>query len=131
MAAAVPPLWCWPLVWQMALYHALFVYAIFCFPSMLTALHTALLVPFVLLYMLVAYPTMALLKRLGIVRGKDVPKLGKQSWRGRVCLVTGSNTGIGKETARNLARYVRTDEGMPDVSVSPMQRLFDLVGKSI
>lgn len=97
-----------PTLATMALYHALFVYAVFCFPTMLTAVHSLLLVPFVLLYMALAYPISATLKALGLLKFRDVPPLGQESWKEKVALVTGANTGIGLETARNLARYVRT-----------------------
>ncbi len=103
---AALPQFSWPLALQVAVAHALFVLGLFCLPSMLTAGHTVLLAPFVLLYMAVAYPTAALLKRLGLFTPQGMPALGPTSWTGRVCFVTGASAGIGKETARSLARYV-------------------------
>jgi hypothetical protein len=55
----------------------------------------------------VSFPLSWLLSRLGYLRRRPLASEGKDL-RGRVAVVTGANTGIGKQTAMAFARQVCT-----------------------
>lgn len=76
---------------------------------MLNKLHSVLLLPAFVAWVLASHPLVWCLRLLGwlppVSREED---LMKPSLEGKVVLVTGANTGIGKQTARCFARMGAT-----------------------
>lgn len=84
-----------PLIGRVVLGYSLGVWAFFQLPLMLTGVHTALLIPYILLYMAVAFPVSALLQRLGFLQTGDDPvtaALPANHLEGKIVLITGGES---------------------------------------